>query len=159
MAAAALAPTVMSGATFAAVQGARATAGDESPKETEERCDQLMRGAPAVSEVKRSPEGRISIRPMALVRRDPEAEWMYANAGASNLPHDATFTPRLADAVASDETRYLAYAPAIADTAAESEQATTLAVVFGGVEGTVRTNERTYNYALVPKLPCYPAPE
>ncbi|MGH7950112.1 MAG: hypothetical protein ACREQF_12860, partial [Candidatus Binataceae bacterium] len=77
-AAAALAPTVLSGATFAAVQGARATQGDESPKETEERCDQLTRGTPAVSEVKRSPDGRISIRPMVLVQRDPTAQWMYA---------------------------------------------------------------------------------
>ncbi|MGH8596037.1 MAG: hypothetical protein ACREXT_05200, partial [Gammaproteobacteria bacterium] len=85
--------------------------------------------------------------------------WMYAPTNGSNLPHDATFTPPLADAVANDETRYLAYAPAIADTAAEGEQATTLAVVFGGVEGTIRTNSRTYNFALVPNLPCYPAPE
>ncbi|MGH7864478.1 MAG: hypothetical protein ACREQB_05785 [Candidatus Binataceae bacterium] len=158
-AAAALAPTVLSGATFAAVQGARATQGDESSKETEERCDQLVRGTPTVSEIRRSLEGRLSIRPMALVRKDSGAQWTYANTGAPNLPGDATFTPPLAEAVADDETRYLAYAPTIADTAAEGEQATTLAVVFGGVEGTIRTNSRTYNFALVPNLPCYPAPE
>jgi hypothetical protein len=158
-AAAAIAPTVFSGATFAAVHGARAASGDETPKETEERCEELVRGTPGVSEVRRAPDGSIATRAMVLMHNGAEGRWMFSNGRADDVAAHASFTPPLHEVVREDETRYLAYAPAVAETAAESDQATTLVVVFGQIDGTLRANQRAYSYAVVAKLPCYPAPE
>lgn len=66
------------------------------------------------------------------------------------------FTPALARQAAGDR-RFLAYAPRNYRSIAESRELTSLVGCFELASGTFSLDGRVYRYALVNKLPCFPA--
>jgi hypothetical protein len=158
-AAAALAPTVMSATTLAAVHGARATQGDESAHETAERCEQVYRGAPRVEQVFRPKGGALESREVALSIAGSDARWTFEDGRAGQFATSAEFLPPLADMVPEGEVRYVAYAPLVAETRLEAEQAAALTAAFGPPVGRAQIGARAYGYTLAERLPCFESPQ
>lgn len=137
--------------------------GDRGDDEADrrERCDDLRATPPGIIELRMASAGLSpQLRELTIDGSGPEPSWAPASASdgpawttAENLSQ-LDFTPPLE--LAPNSVHYLAYAPAEPATVAETNQLDSFQAEFGGGAGTFNWHERVYQYALVPRLPCFP---
>jgi hypothetical protein len=128
-----------------------------------ERCDELLRTAPGVEELRKTPEGLIESRQWKIADHGGNPAWMLASNADS--AEDAwrpkpgiaklNFKPPLYQVLDTKEPQFLAYAPAGVDTPTDSEQLNSMTAAFGAGMGTFEWREHFYSYVVVKELPCF----
>jgi hypothetical protein len=139
-----------------------------SKTENADQCDQLLRVAPGVEEVRKNKDGLIESRQWKISQNSTGPAWMFVRTkdapadgwqpkpGIANL----LFNPPLYQMLEPDKPQYLAYAPANAVNVPDSEQFDSMTGAFGAGVGTFNWHDRSYSCVLVKELPCFkPAPE
>jgi hypothetical protein len=130
-------------------------------------CDELSLEIPMLVELKTDATGITRYRELSLVGADLDPEWAAmpnqdTKDGGWKLASNFTkmnFQPPLQSELTANSISYVAYAPADAHDATEQDQLNALAIGFGSsATGTFTWNERSFRYALVHKLPCFPPP-
>jgi hypothetical protein len=161
-----LAPTVaMGGAQLLGAQVAmrQSNGGITGAADEGERCDELLRTAPGVEEVRKTPDGLIESRQWKIAEHAGSPAWMLVRTGDSSV--DAwrpkpgitrlNFKPPLYQVLDTKEPQFLAYAPADVSIPADSEQLNSMTAAFGAGMGTFEWRERSYSYVVVKELPCF----
>lgn len=138
------------------VVGATAIEGEdkvtEDPEDQAARCDQLASAPPLVLALQGA-----ELTPWTLAQSGTNGQWMPAASASAIGINALTFNPPLSDAVNPDKRMFLVYAPVQAATIADNNLMTSLVGSFEPAAGTFSLNERSYRYALVKKLPCFPS--
>ncbi|MDO8433082.1 MAG: hypothetical protein Q7S58_11800 [Candidatus Binatus sp.] len=161
-----LAPTVAVGAAQmvgAQVAMKQSKGGIIGTADEAERCDELLRTAPGVEEVRKTPDGLIESRQWKIVEHEGNPTWMLVRTGDSSgdawrpKPGIAklNFKPPLYQMLPAKEPQILAYAPADVTNPSDSEQLNSMTAAFGAGMGTFEWRERTYSYVVVKELPCF----
>lgn len=131
----------------------------------DEICDDLTTEIPLLAELRTDKSGKTDYRGLSLTGNDIEPRWVaMPNQGdatgwqVANNFMKMDFQPPIQPLLKADSINYIAYAPDPAQDATEQDQLNALTVAFGPSFGTFRWNNRTYRYAAVQKLPCFPQP-
>lgn len=136
--------------------------------ENADQCDQLLRAAPGVEEVRKTKDGLIESRQWKISQDSTGPAWMFVRTkdapedGWQSRPDIAEllFNPPLYQLLEPGKPAYLAYAPASVVNVSDSEQFDSMTGAFGAGVGTFKWRGRTYSYVLVKELPCFkPPPE
>jgi len=139
-----------------------------SKDENADKCDQLLRAAPGVEEVRKNKDGWIESRQWKISQNSGGPAWMIVRT--KDAPEDGwqpkpriaelLFNPPLYQMLEPDQPQYLAYAPANVVNVSDSEQFDSMTGAFGAGFGTFKWHGRSYSYVLVKELPCFkPPPE
>jgi hypothetical protein len=130
-------------------------------------CDELSQEIPMLVELKTDKTGVTRYRELSLVGTDIEPEWAAMpnqdmRDGGWKLASNFTkmnFQPPLQSELTADSITYVAYAATDAHDVTEQDQLNALAIGFSSAgTGTFTWNERSFRYAVVHKLPCFPPP-
>lgn len=148
------------GAAAAVTKSAPQTDRGEDEGDRRERCEALESTPPALVELRMErKQAQLQWRELELDDSSGEPLWTSARTNdraqwfsLQNL-NDVNFTPPLE--LAPKSIKYLAYAPAEPRDAQEDSQLDGFQAEFEPA-GTFKWRERVYEYALVPKLPCFP---
>ncbi len=136
------------------------------PPEDSDVCDELSLEVPMLVELRTDAQSVTRYRELTLVGGDLDPEWAampnqdVKDGGwkvASNFTR-MNFQPPLKDELTANSVSYIAYAAADARDATEQDQLNALEIGFGPAMGTFTWNQRSFRYALVHKLPCFPPP-
>ena len=160
-----LAPTVAVGTAQmvgAQVAMKQSKGGISGTADEAERCDELLRTAPGVEEVRKTPDGLIESRQWKIAEHEGNPAWMLVRTGASSSDAwrprpgitNLNFKPPLYQML-TKEPQILAYAPADVSNPTDSEQFNSMTAAFGAGMGTFQWRERTYSYVVVKELPCF----
>jgi hypothetical protein len=130
----------------------------------DDRCSQLTEALPFVTEVRASQAGGIDVRQLGLSDASGKLKWTVVtnkDGAGEGWHHQAdiaemNFAPPLDAALGSGNGRYLIFAPEQALSSAESDRMLSFVTVFGPGNGTFRWHGRTYDYAVMNGLPCFP---
>ena len=136
------------------------------PPPDSEVCDELSQEVPMLVELKTDKSGTTRYRELSLVGSDLDPEWaampnQAAKDGGWKVASNFTkmnFQPSIQGELTADSISFVAYAPADAHDVTEQDQLNALEIGFGAATGTFTWNERSFRYALVHKLPCFPPP-
>ena len=139
-----------------------------SSKENADKCDQLLRVAPGVEEIRKTKDGLIESRQWKISQNSSGPAWMIVRT--QDAPEDGwqpkpgiaelLFNPPLYQMLEPDKPQYLAYAPANVVNVSDSEQFDSMTGAFGAGVGTFKWHRRSYSYVVVKELPCFkPPPE
>jgi hypothetical protein len=139
-----------------------------SSKENADKCDQLLRVAPGVEEIRKTKDGLIESRQWKISQNSSGPAWMIVRT--QDAPEDGwqpkpgiaelLFNPPLYQMLEPDKPQYLAYAPANVVNVSDSEQFDSMTGAFGAGVGTFKWHGRSYSYVVVKELPCFkPPPE
>jgi hypothetical protein len=140
---------------------------DGGPRlDSQERCDELANANFDTIELRIDDTGPIMWRELQLSGLPASPQWRPiageygSRAGWRPLGtlNAISFVPPLASSLKRGRPNYLAYAPSEPQTSAEEDQLVALTMDFGAGMGTFQWNGRAYQYTLVNKLPCFPAP-
>ncbi len=131
------------------------------------KCEQLVRNPPGIEEIRRTPQLGIESREIRVERTADSYRWVvYRSRGsapdgwrAQNNLDKLHFNPALQFLLPDKDPQYLAYAPSVAETPQDSEQAMSIADNFGQKVGTFDWNGKHYTYTASKHLPCFPEPE
>lgn len=159
-----LIPTIAQTVSGAGALGASAVRGndkqDQEGGDTGGPCDDLKTSAPLVIELKTAASGPLNFRLLSLVTPkkktpywEPRSEWQPGNKLAQ-----IEFNPPLANVLPRGPGSYIVYAPSESSDQHEQNELESLMAAFGGDLGTFRSDGRLYDYTIVPRLPCFPAP-
>ncbi|MGO9602565.1 MAG: hypothetical protein ACLQAT_04015 [Candidatus Binataceae bacterium] len=128
-----------------------------------ERCDALADAPPGVEEVRKDKDDTIETRQWRLIN-SAKPIWMVV--GTRTAPVDGwepkpsigrlQFTPPLADQLDYKKSQFLAYAPNDLDNIDDNRVMMIVTEAFGPSQGTFQWRGKTYGYALVDQLPCFP---
>jgi hypothetical protein len=139
--------------------------GPEGADEQTDRCEQLTRVTPGVEEVRESKDGSIESRQWRILRNPNHPSWMIAPTKTAPGPDGweaepeisrLEFEPPLTDSLkAGGDSMFIAYAPSDVKTPADSELFDSLTTAFGPAQGSFKWRQRTYDYSMVSKLPCF----
>jgi hypothetical protein len=152
------------GAGVAKLQGKPDEFGPEGADEQQDRCEQLTRVTPGIEEIRESAGGEIESRQWRILRNAQNPLWMISPTRSA--PTDGweakpeisrlNFQPPLTDSLqAGGKSMFLAYAPSDVKTPADSELFDSMTTAFGPATGSFDWRDRTYDYVMVPKLPCF----
>lgn len=137
------------------VMGATAFEGEDKvtqdPEDQAARCDQLASAPPLVLALQGA-----ELTPWTLSQSGAQGQWMPAANGNAIGLNALTFSPPLSDPVDPEKRMFLVYAPVDAGTIADNNLMTSLVGSFEPAAGTFSLYNRSYRYALVKKLPCFP---
>jgi hypothetical protein len=136
------------------------------PPPDSEVCDELSQEVPMLVELKTDKSGTTRYRELSLVGSDLDPEWAAmpnqdTKDGGWKVASNFTkmnFQPSIQGELTADSISFVAYAPADAHDVTEQDQLNALEIGFGAANGTFTWNERSFRYALVHKLPCFPPP-
>ena len=139
-----------------------------SKEDNADKCDQLLRVAPGVEEIRKNRDGLIESRQWKISQTFNGPAWMMVRT--EEAPEDGwqpkpgitklLFNPPLDQMLKPDKPQYLAYAPADVLNVYDTEQFDSMTGAFGAGVGTFKWHDRSYSYVLVKELPCFkPAPE
>ena len=131
------------------------------------KCEQLVRDPPGIEEIRRTPQLGIESREIRVERNADSYRWVvYRSRGSAPdgwHPQSSLdklhFDPALQNLLPDKDPQYLAYAPTVAETPQDSEQAMSIADDFGQKVGTFEWNGKLYTYTTSKHLPCFPEPE
>lgn len=135
-------------------------------KNSTEMCKELAGAAPWITELRTTAQGKLETRNLDLTADAGALRWEVAPRDhpatggwhqEANLA-EAHFNPPVIGLLAPGARGYLAYAPAQAQSPSDRDRLVNLILNFGPTIGTFRWKERTYDYALVEKLPCFASP-
>jgi hypothetical protein len=138
----------------------------DTPPPDSDVCDELSLEVPMLVELRTDGSGVTRYRELGLGGADLEPIWVAMpnqdskDSGwklASNF-QKMNFQPPLQNQLTSNSVSYVAYAAADARDATEQDQLNALEIGFGPTMGTFTWNQRSFRYALVHKLPCFPPP-
>jgi hypothetical protein len=139
--------------------------GPEGAEEQTDRCEQLTRVTPGVEEVRETKDGSIESRQWRILHNSEHPAWMISptkSAPGSDgwEPKPAIsrleFEPPLTDSLkAGGDSMFIAYAPSDVKTPADSDLFDSMTTAFGPAQGSFKWRDRTYDYSMVPKLPCF----
>jgi hypothetical protein len=152
------------GSGVQSLQGKNEDVAGIDPAEMQERCEQLTRVTPGVEEVREAKDGVVESRRWRIVGNADQPAWMISPS--KSAPVDGweskpaisklEFEPPLTESLkAGGDSQFLAYTPSDIKTPADSELFDSLTSVFGPAQGSFKWRERTYDYVMVPKLPCF----
>jgi len=142
-------------------------------RDAQGKCNELVLITPAIIEFRTDPAGSTIWRELSLGGSPDAPRWAAVAAAdsatakdvapggwspANNLGH-MNFTPPLKTEAKPGDESFLAYAPAESYTAPERDQLASLVLDFGPVAGTFQYKDRTYKYATLKELPCFPVPQ
>ncbi len=161
-----LAPTVAVGAAQmvgAQVAMKQSKGGIIGTADESERCDELLRTAPGVEEVRKTRDGLIESRQWKIAEHEGNPSWMLVRTGDSAPDawrprpgiNTLNFKPPLHQLLTTKEPQILAYAPADVTNPIDGEQLNSMTATFGAGMGTFEWRERTYSYVVVKELPCF----
>ena len=168
-----MAPQVVEVAGMAAgsgvskMQGKPDEFGPEGADEQRERCEQLTHDTPGVEEIRQDKDGTIESRQWRILHA-VTPEWMISPTksapqnGWESKPEISRlhFDPPLTDSLkAGGEPMFLAYAPSDVKTPADSQVFESMTSSFGAAQGSFEWRGRSYDYVMVPKLPCFKVPK
>jgi len=150
------------------VSAKQASGTGASSTENADQCDQLLRVAPGVEEVRKNKDGLIESRQWKISQNSTGPAWIVVPT--KDAPADGwqprpdiaelLFNPPLYQVLEPDKPQYLAYAPASVINVSDSEQFDSMTGAFGAGIGTFQWHGRTYSYVVVKELPCFkPPPE
>jgi len=138
-----------------------------SSKENADQCDQLLRVAPGVEEVRKNKDGLIDSRQWKITQDSGGPAWMCVRT--KDAPGDGwqprpdiaelLFNPPLYQMLEPDKPQYLAYAPNSVINLSDSEQFDSMTGAFGAGVGTFKWHDRSYSFVLVKELPCFKPPK
>ncbi len=136
------------------------------PPQDSDVCDELSEEIPMLVELRTDATGITRYRELSLVGTDLDPQWAAmpnqdAKDGGWKLASNFTrmhFQPPLKSELTANSITYVAYAAAEARDVTEQDQLNALAIGFGSSTGTFIWNERTFRYALIHQLPCFPPP-
>jgi hypothetical protein len=131
------------------------------------KCEQLVRNPPGIEEIRRTPQLGIESREIRVERTSDSYRWVvYRSRGSApdgwhvqSSLDKLHFNPALQFLLPDKDPQYLAYAPSVAETPQDSEQAMSIADDFGQKVGTFEWNGKLYTYTTSKHLPCFPEPE
>lgn len=134
--------------------------------ELQERCDELLVGAPGIVELRMAARGQSVWRQLRLENSNHATRWYVMadgrNGNAGWRPMESfligSFTSALQQKLKQGRLNYVIYAPSEPLSTAEQNQLVALAADFGGSQGTLRWKGRDYEYTVVDRLPCFPGP-
>ncbi len=134
-----------------------------SKEDNADKCDQLLRVAPGVEEVRKNKDGLIESRQWMISQGVGGPAWMIVRT--KDAPEDGwqpkpgitqlLFNPPLYQMLEPDKPQYLAYAPATIVKVSDSEQFDSMTGAFGAGVGTFNWRDRPYSFVLVKELPCF----
>ncbi len=160
-----LAPMGVAAAQMTAITAAeQASGGADAKDDQSDRCDELVKTAPGVEEVRKAKDGSLESRQWRLTERDGKPIWIPVKTPSAPVdgwePHSKRiaslkFTPPLADMLVPGEPEFIAYAPVTATTPAEGDQMASMTSSFGAGDGVFVFRGRSYSFVLVKELPCF----
>jgi hypothetical protein len=132
-------------------------------EELQNHCDQLAMATPGVEEL-RNNHGSIESRQWTLIANGATPLWAIVRAkdgapdGWAPKPglDKLDFQPPLEPALIPGSSHFLAYAPVVSNTLADSQKSAAMEQVFGAAQGELTWRGRKYSYILTPDLPCFP---
>lgn len=142
--------------------------GDAATSDDPDRgmCNELLLQTPLVIQFRPAAGDALEWRELAVGGSPDKPFWTPATeehgthsqwAAATNIGK-MDFQPPLEGMLDAEAPNYIAYAPAATGGSDQDEALITLVVDFGPAIGTFAWNGRVYQYSVVHKLPCYPAP-
>jgi hypothetical protein len=149
-----------------AVAAHQSHADKNMPPPDSDVCDELSLEIPMLVELRTDATGVTRYRELSLGGADLDPQWeampnQDTKDGGWKLASNFTrmnFQPPLQSELVANSISYVAYAASDARDATEQDQLNALAIGFGSNMGTFTWNERSFHYALVHKLPCFPPP-
>jgi hypothetical protein len=131
------------------------------------KCEQLVHHPPGIEEIRRTAQLGIESREIRVERSANSYRWVVyrSHGSAPDGWHSQSaldklhFNPALQFLLPDKESKYLAYAPSVAETPQDSEQMMSIADEFGQKAGTFEWNGRSYTYTISQHLPCFVEPE
>jgi hypothetical protein len=153
-------------ATGGAKSASQSSEDKNLPPRESDACDELALEIPMLVELRTDATGTTRYRELSLGGADLDPQWeampnQDTHNGGWKLASNFTrmhFDPPVQSAFTANSVSYIAYAASDARDATEQDQLNALTIGFGSSIGTFTWNERTFRYALVHKLPCFPPP-
>jgi hypothetical protein len=150
----------------AAISAHQQNADKNTPPPDSDVCDELSLEVPMLVELRTDTSGTTRYRELSLGGADLEPEWepmpnQDPKEGGWKLASNfekMDFQPPIQNQLTANSVSYVAYAAADAHDATEQDQLNALEIGFGPAIGTFTWNQRSFRYALVHKLPCFPPP-
>ncbi|MGH7934610.1 MAG: hypothetical protein ACREQN_15815, partial [Candidatus Binataceae bacterium] len=143
----------------------------DAPKDEQEQetgmCNELLMETPSIIQFRPATTGTLEWRELTLGGTDDAPLWTVATeqkggesvwAPATNLAK-MNFQPPVQGLMAPEVPNYLAYAPTQVRDSGENGELVALVLDFGPSVGTFSWDGRIYQYSVVHKLPCFPAPQ
>ncbi|HVB81649.1 MAG TPA: hypothetical protein VNE82_17085 [Candidatus Binataceae bacterium] len=160
-----LVPEVAQLATGAGALGASAVHGDDKLDQQSDApgaaCDDIKASAPLVIELRTAASAPLSFRNLILVTPHKKTPYWEAQGdwrAGSDLARMG-FDPPLEKLLPAGPQSYIVYAPLQPRDEREQGQLENLMVAFGADVGTFQSQQRTFDYTIVTRLPCFPVPQ